>query len=241
MSSAFCSMEEAFVGPLVTGTAAPLFPGMKAPKQKRRKEGVVVENFVPAALPPPDRQVTPPPAPEVLHGPSTEEQQPAGAIAQLESGSALQDFFPLPGETASTEEWTKAFTLEPSANPGIPVPRFDGSISVAGKPTLWRQIPAPRVTAGELAPVVGQSSVPMAPAPSEISQRLDTLTRQLDALAAPAPMQSTAELFLFVAIGLILLLAIDTLLRFAVSIAKRSTGVVRRGARSMGRTVRVRV
>lgn len=234
------------MGPLVTGTAAPLFPGMKPPKQKRRKEGVVVENFVPTALsgvPPPDRQVTPPPAPEVLRGPSAEDQQPAGgsAIQQLESGTSLQDFFPLPGETASTEEWTKAFTLEPSANPGIPVPRFDGSVSVAGKPTLWRQVPVPRVTAGELAPIVGQSTVPMAPAPSEISQRLDTLTRQLDALAAPAPMQSTAELFLFVAIGLLLLLAIDTLLRFAVSVAKRSTGVVRRGIRGAGRTVRVRV
>lgn len=240
MSSAFCSMEEAFVGPLVTGTAAPLFPGMKPPKQKRRKDGVVMENFVPA---PPDRQVTPPPAPEVLRGPSIEDQQPNGsAVAQLESGTSLQDFFPLPGETASMEEWTKAFMLEPSANPGIPVPRFDGSVSVTGKPTLWRQVPVPRVAAGELAPIVGQSTVPMAPAPSEISQRLDTLTRQLDALAAPAPMQSTAELFLFVAIGLLLLLAIDTLLRFAVSIAKRGTGVSRRGGRaSVGRTVRVRV
>lgn len=237
MSSAFCSMEEAFVGPLVAGGGAPIFPGQKPPKQKRRKDGIVVENFVPQALsgmpPAPDRQVTPTPAPEVLRGPSAEEQHPMGAVQQLESGNPLQDFFPLPGDTASTDEWAKAFTLEPSTNPGIPVPRFDGSISVAGKPTLWRQIPAPTVAPGELAPA-GQGSA-MASAPSEITQRLDTLTRQLEALTAPTPMQSTAELFLFVAIGLLLLLAIDTLLRFASSVTQRSVGVFRGGARRAAR------
>ena len=222
-------MEEAFVGPLVAGGGAPMFPGQKPPKQKRRKDGVVVENFVPQVPPAPDRQVTPPPAPEVLRGPSAEEQTPMGAVQQLESGNPLQDFFPLPGDTASTDEWAKAFTLEPSTNPGIPVPRFDGSISVAGKPTLWRQIPVPPVAPGELAPA-GQG-VTMAPAPSEITHRLDTLTRQLEALTAPTPMQSTAELFLFVAIGLLLLLAIDTLLRFASSVAQRGAGVIRGGAR----------
>jgi hypothetical protein len=46
---------------------------------------------------------------------------------------------------------------------------------------------------------------------------LDVLTRQLENLTAPTQIQGTAELFLFVAIGLLLLLAIDTLLRFAVA------------------------
>lgn len=205
------------MGPLVPTGGAPLLPGQKPPKQKRRKDGDVREPF--AVPPPPDRQVTPPPAPEVLRGPTAEEQKPAHH--QLESGVHLQDFFPLPGETADTEEWAKAFTLEPSSNPGIPVPRFDGSISVAGKPTLWRQIPVPAVAPGELAPAGQAGALAMAPAPSEITQRLDALTRQLDTLTTPTAAQGTAELFLFIAIGLLLLLAIDTLLRFAASMAQR--------------------
>ncbi len=218
----FCSMDEAFLGPLVPAGSAPLFPGQKQPKQKRRKDGDVRESF--AVPPPPDRQITHTPAPEVLRGASAEEQKPAGTSRQLDSGAHLQDFFPLPGETADTEEWEKAFTLEPSANPGIPVPRFDGSISVAGKPTLWRQIPAPAVAPGELAPA---GPAAMAPAPSEITQRLDALTRQLETLTAPTAAQGTAELFLFIAIGLLLLLAIDTLLRFAVSMTQRDVVRVR--------------
>lgn len=252
MSSTFCSMEEAFLGPLVASGGAPLFPGQKPLKHKRRKEEPAGrEGFAQAragsgltlnhptggegfAVPPlPDRQVTPPPAPEVLKGPTAEEQRPSGA--QLDSGNGLQDFFPLPGETAGDEEWTKAFTLEPSNNPGIPVPRFDGSISVAGKPTLWRQIAAPHVAANELAPAAG--SLGLAPAPSEITQRLDTLTRQLESLTTPSAAQGTAELFLFVAIGLLLLLAIDTLLRFATSVAQR--GSLRGGFRA-ARKVRFR-
>ena len=52
----------------------------------------------------------------------------------------------------------------------------------------------------------------------DFTQRLDKLTKQLDSLTGVGnvTMQGTAELFLFVAIGLLLLLAIDTLLRFAV-------------------------
>ena len=79
-------------------------------------------------------------------------------------------------------------------------------------------------TAGELASL----------APAEVSARLDALTRQLESLTAPAPLQSTAELFLFVAIGLLILLAIDTLLRFAVRMASGAVrmsggGLLRRG------------
>lgn len=111
-------------------------------------------------------------------------------------------FFPLPGETAEPEEWAKAFMLEPSK---IPQFRADGSAPVNGKSTLWRKVPVP--------------SPPTRPGDSDVYKRLDALTKQLEELTQVKPMQSTAELFLFVAIGLLFLLAIDTLLRFATSIA----------------------
>lgn len=57
--------------------------------------------------------------------------------------------------------------------------------------------------------------------PSEINRQLENLTRQLESLTTPTPLQGTAELFLFVAIGLLILLAIDTMLRFAVSLSER--------------------
>jgi hypothetical protein len=127
-------------------------------------------------------------------------------------------FFPLPGITAKPEEWHAAFTLEPSN-----VPRVDGSMPVADKPTLWREAAA----------------VPAAAvASSDIERRLDLLTKQIEALSTTNPMQSTAELFLFIAIGLLFLLAIDTLLRFSVAMSKtrmtggRMTGGARGGARS---------
>jgi len=228
MSSVFCSMEEAFNGPLVPSGGAPLFPGQKPPKHKRRKDGI--ESFV-SPPPPPDRQVTPAPEPQVLRGPAVSEQQPVGGSgsggnSSLDGGVGLQEFFPLPGETAGTDEWTKAFTLEPSAHPGIPVPRFDGSVPVNGKPTLWRQIPVPPVAANELAPLGQAGAAFAAAAPADIMQRLDALTQQLEGLTKPNAGQSTAELFLFVAIGLLVLLAVDTLLRFATHIAQRG------GARS---------
>jgi hypothetical protein len=61
-------------------------------------------------------------------------------------------------------------------------------------------------------------------------------------------MQSTAELFLFVAIGLLLLLAVDTLLRFSASLTHRKqmgggAGMWRPAVRYMGgggRTWRIR-
>ena len=140
--------------------------------------------------------------PEAMRG-STDQ----GMVGRLDSGAATQDFFPLPGETAAPEEWQKAFTLE-----GSDMPRPDRAVIVAGKSTLWRNIATP-------VPVPPtQTATPIA---SEVGQRLDMLTRQLESLTAPTPMQSTAELFLFVAIGLLLLLAIDTLLRFATSMASK--------------------
>jgi hypothetical protein len=104
--------------------------------------------------------------------------------------------------------------------------RPNGSIPVDNKPTLWRQIPEP---------VTGTTET-LAAIPTEINQRLDSLTRQLESLTTPTPIQSTAELFLFVAIGLLLLLAIDTLLRFASSMAqRRQSGGYRAPASRWGR------
>ena len=183
MSSAFCSLDEAFAGPVV--------PGKKKDKS-RNKERVPETMGAPEPMaPPPD----------------------TGSKPEAAMGSS--DFFPLPGETAEPEEWAKAFTLE-----GSNMPRPDGSIPVAGKPTLWRKIPAP-APAPTAAPVV-----------PDINQRLDALTRQLESLTGSSqanPMQSTAELFLFIAIGLLFILAMDTLLRCATTIALAKP----RGLRSM--------
>jgi hypothetical protein len=68
----------------------------------------------------------------------------------------------------------------------------------------------------------------------DVHQRLDALTRQLDSLTSASPMQSTAELFLFIAIGLLFLLAIDTLLRCATSVALAAKGHYRGGSRGYG-------
>jgi hypothetical protein len=238
MSSMFSDFNSAFDGP-------PNLPAGKIKRKHRSKGDTSVENFVPGPLsgsPDPDRPVPPmAPANDVLKSP-----QGTGGANRLESGVAMQDFFPLPGETADPEEWTKAFTLEGSNMPQPTAPflqgqgqgqrqRPDGSISVEGKSTLWRQIPAPAVT--QPAAVVADS---MAGVPSEINHRLDTLTRQLEGLVTPTPLQSTAELFLFVAIGLLLLLAIDTLLRFATSLASSAKGGYSRGGARSWRGVRGR-
>jgi hypothetical protein len=138
-------------------------------------------------------------------------------------GAGSENFFPLPGETAEPEEWAKAFTLEGS---NMPLQRPDGSVSVAGKSTLWRNVPVP----------VGSNAANILrteqPATTDIHKRLDTLTKQLEALTTVTPMQSTAELFLFIAIGLLFLLAMDTLLRFATSVAIAKQGG---GFRNIGR------
>lgn len=196
----YCSLEEAFTGPQ---------PPPKLPKKKKMKEG-----FVPGPLSghaDPDRMaMPPPPANDVLEGPPAS-SAPNDAVK-------LDDMFPLPGDTGEPEAWQKAFTLEGSRIPLQPQMRHDGSVAVAGQPTLWRQIPVPAQAA---------AVEKMASFPTDINQKLESLTRQLETLTTPTPLQGTAELFLFVAIGLLMLLAIDTLLRFAVMIGKGS------GARKM--------
>ena len=199
MSSAFCSLEEAFAGPVMP---------VKKKKSTKSKEG-----FVPGPLsgsPDPDNAVPEPMGP------------PTASTSKPEAGMALQDFFPLPGETAEPEEWAKAFMLEPSQ---VPMARADGSVPVAGKSTMWRKIPVPATAA---APASIEET--LANVPANIQHRLDALTRQLDSLTTATPMQSTAELFLFIAIGLLFLLALDTLLRCATTIAvkkMRGGGVVK--------------
>jgi hypothetical protein len=191
--SVFCSLEEAFTGPANPGKH----------KKKRSKEG-----FVPGALggsPDPDRPAEIPPVEPM--GPPTA----SVGSGHPEAAAALHDFFPLPGETAEPEEWSKAFMLEPS---NIPL--------VNGKSTLWRKIPTP-VSSSLPSSVSSPSPSSVIPSSSlDIQKRLDMLTKQLESLTQVKPMQNTAELFLFVAVGLLLLLAVDTLLRFATAVALAS-------------------
>jgi hypothetical protein len=136
------------------------------------------------------------------------------------NGAALQEFFPLPGETAEPDEWAKAFTLEGSQIPQMmrkpaapPADKWRAAAAAAAYPTIG-------------GPVYASA----APIPSDIQQRLDTLTKQLESLTSVTPMQSTAELFLFIAIGLLFLLAMDTLLRCATSVAiSKNSGSLQRG------------
>ena len=217
--STFCNLEEAFLGPIVV-------PGPSKKKKRRDGGGVGIEHFVapplsstPAATQEHEEQESVP----VMQGPPP----PGNHKLQAGSASDLESFFPLPGETAEPEEWQKAFVLQPSQIPQpiqqqmqrkTLVPMLtNGAVAVNGQSTLWRQIPEPVPQ-----PVVG------APVPSEINKRLDALTRQLESLTTPTPLQSTAELFLFVAIGLMILLAIDSLLRFA-------SGSMQGGSRVVGR------
>jgi hypothetical protein len=204
MTSIFAPLEEAFQGEVV------MLPGEKKKKKSKERQ---FETFVPVPLqstPDPDRPAAIAAVPPPLKGPVQAQ------VVKLESQGATHDLFPLPGNTAEPEEWQRAFMLGDSgaaaAVTNVP-PRYvrpSGAVSVDGQPTLWRQVAAP---------VAPQSSP--TPVPADVSARLDQLTRQLESLTSGTPMQSTAELFLFVAIGLLLLLAVDTLLRFSVSLAQR--------------------
>ena len=194
MSSAFCSLDEAFAAP----------PGNKRKERKEKEKDR--ERKVPAALqgtPDPDNQL-----PDAMEAPSVTGTKPEAELPPHE-------YFPLPGETAAPEEWSRAFMLDASQLPGVL--RADGSVPVGGKSTLWRKIPVPEKSV---------AAVPSHPNQSEIHRRLDALAKQLESLTTASPMQSTAELFLFIAIGLLFLLAIDTLLRYAttIALAKRMTG-----------------
>ncbi len=202
-------------------------------KKSKHRSGVGhIEGFVPGPLsgsPDPDRPsvVPPPPANDVLTGPPMDR-----AVAQMESGSAvkLDDLFPLPGETGSLNEWEKAFTLDGSQVPSL---RPNGAAAIANGPTLWRQAAA--IVPRQLAPLPAITETMSAlPGQNDVTTRLETLTRQLESLTTPSPMQGTAELFLFVAIGLLLLLAIDTLLRFAVSVASAAGAKKMVGGRRWG-------
>ena len=141
---------------------------------------------------------------------------PPPNAAKPEATAALQDFFPIPGETAGADEWSKAFMLEPSLAP----------VPIAGKPTLWRQQQLPPA---ELARAHGEGATSLITTNDSIHKRLDALARQLDALTTGNPMQSTAELFLFIAIGLLFILAIDTLLRCATTVALANKGGLQSG------------
>jgi hypothetical protein len=237
IQNTYCSFDEAFGGPVLYPTKEkdtterekePREKDKDRKKKQRNTGGLIYtrENFsVPAPLPgvpDPDRPYErPSPRNDVLTGPSGTKP------STLESGMALSDMFPLPGNTASNESWEKVFMLEPDWTKTTPVTRPDGSVSVNGQSTLWRNIPAPTSTELILAPAKEdaiQSDSVLAQIPSELNQRLDSLTRQLESLSMPTPLQSTAELFLFIAIGLLTLLAIDTLLRYTVQRAKTMRG-----------------
>ena len=208
----YCAIEEAF---------APLVPGGTTSKKQKKMRSVIVPSApagsdaeviatsmvepTPKAVDPDRLAERPEPANDVLAGPGQ------GSQSRLEAAGS-SDFFPMQSDGGEPEAWQKAFLLNDIQ---VPKPTF----SVQGKPTLWRSIQKPFVAAGEAVAATSSSVVnALAPVPDEISRRLDSLTRQLDSLVTPTPMQGTAELFLFVAIGLLLLLAIDTLLRYATTL-----------------------
>lgn len=237
--SAFCSLEEAFA----TVGAPPGKSSSKKHRTKSGREGFAVPTVAPSTPSvDPDRQAQIQPAGEDVLGPPGSEggggapAVAAGSVVVSPGGVKLDDMFPLPGETGDADEWEKAFTLPGSRMPPPAAP--SGGVSVDGKSTLWRQIPVPAVA--PLPAVVGGGLDMAALAPADVSARLDSLTRQLESLTTPAPLQSTAELFLFVAIGLLVLLAIDTLLRFAVRMASGVTRMTGGGRRFGGGRMRLR-
>jgi hypothetical protein len=177
-----------------------------------------------------DRQVPRlPPANDILSSPASNSR-----LDSMESSSS--DFFPMQGNNAEPEAWQKAFLLGDMSS-SVQKPSFP----VEGQPTLWRSIPKTVAVAASSADVGAPFLESSVQAPDELTRRLDSLTRQLNSLTSPTPMQSTAELFLFVAIGLLLLLAIDTLLRYATAArsyaAQASLQVMSGGSRkwSIGR------
>ena len=223
MSSTFCELTEAFESLPKVQTLQTLQTLQTQQKQ------------TPAPLPgKPVQTDTTPPSPSPMTGalPSL-----SGKPDSSEGAGSL-DFFPLPGETASTEDWTKAFLLGPSSIPGL--------TNVSGGSTLWRQQQQPLITtSNDTTPSV--SSLPsLSSLPSsslDFQQRFEQLAQQLNSLTKTTPMQNTAELFLFIAIGLLVLLALDSLLRFATLLATATAKKgykMRGGASSLRRMIRYR-
>ena len=165
---------------------------------KRHKKLRPKETSVPTALPDVPGSVKM--ADDVLGS----QDQPYGPNQPLQAGQKSADFFPVPGES-----WESAFMLDSDFTKTLQRP--DSSVPVAGRPTLWRESVVASAPASQSVQVPSNVW-------ADVNQRLDKLTKQLEKLTSPTQNQSTAELFLFVAIGLIVLLAIDTLLRFAASI-----------------------
>jgi hypothetical protein len=161
----------------------------------------------------------PPPLPDVPNSSEKIKDElmlspPTGPVNRLKAQES-DSFFPLPGSN-ETESWEKAFMMDSDFTKTLTQP-------VAGEPTLWRQIqpapPQPEAVAKVHGPVPTNVW-------SDMNARLDTLTKQLESLTSTANSQSTAELFLFVAIGLLLLLFVDTLMRYATTIKSQSQSQV---------------
>ena len=189
----YCALDEAFLGPPGPGSGPD--GQVKRHKKVRPKE-------VPQPLP----DVPSSEKNDLLQGVPADQAGPVNRLKAQESDS----FFPLPGETDS---WEKAFMMDSDFTKTLKQP-------VAGEPTLWRQIqPAPPMGAP---PQVHASEPIHTPTTvwSDMNKRLDTLTKQLESLTSTTNNQSTAELFLFIAIGLLLLLFVDTLLRYAGTIKR---------------------
>jgi hypothetical protein len=210
----YCSIDDAFNGPIMP----PGSPAM-AKKKKKTKESMIGTQavFVPGE---PDRFAEKPVASnDILESPQTQQ-------AKSVSPNSDDRFFPLPGDTATPEAWQKAFMLEPdwTKTHNIPEQKYrpDGTVSVDGQPTLWKQVPS--YTPAPASVQIQQSATKnMSENYPDLQKRLDELTQQIEALTIPTHLQSTAELFLFVAIGLVLLLAIDILLKYATVIAIRAS------------------
>lgn len=167
----------------------------------KRHKKVRRETTVPTALPDVPGSVK---MDDILETPQDQPNQ------TLQAGQKSEEFFPVPGES-----WEGAFMLNSDFTKTIQRP--DSSVPVAGRPTLWRESVIASAPASQSVQVPSNVW-------ADVNQRLDKLTQQLDKLTLPTQNQSTAELFLFVAIGLIILLAIDTLLRFASSIRGEGYG-----------------
>ena len=221
----YCSIDDAFNGPTIP-------PGTIKKKKTKTKESMTGSQavFVPGE---PDRFAEKPtPQNDILESPQSfllsQSQQPQSQQSQQQLRPSTEDqFFPLPGDTATPEAWQKAFMLEPDWTKTHSLTnssqRPDGTVPVDGQPTLWKHIPSytPPSSSTQIKQAAPQSQN-VAKSYPDLQKRLDDITQQIEALTIPTHLQSTAELFLFVAIGLVLLLAIDILLKYATVMAIRS-------------------